>query len=168
MAKVERIEQIVQPIAARHDCDIVQITFRREPAGWVLRTLIEKRGSDPRKGSGIDHALCAAVSRELGTALEEAEAIAETFVLEVSSPGIERPLTRLADYERFEGREVRIELSSPLGGRKRFNGMIAGVHGDEVSLTLSGGDTVSVSFEKISKAHLVFEKIEMHCRAGEK
>mgnify|MGYP001159341365 CR=1 FL=1 len=168
MTKVERIEQIVQPIAARHDCDVVQITYRREPGGWVLRALIEKRCSDPRKGAGVDHALCAAVSRELGAALEEAETIDESFTLEVSSPGIERPLTRLADYERFAGREARIELSSPLDKRKRFNGTIAGVHGDEISMTLIGGDTVHVSFEKIAKAHLVFEKNEMHCRAGEK
>jgi ribosome maturation factor RimP len=168
MTKIERIEQVAQPIAARHGCDVVQISYRREQVGWVLRALIERLGSDPKTGSGIDHGLCAAVSRELGAALEEADVIAESFVLEVSSPGIERPLTRLADYERFKGREARIETSAPVGGRKRFRGVIGGARDGEIFVTLSGGDALSVSFEKISKAHLVFESDGMHFRAGER
>ena len=168
MVSIERIEQVAQPIAALHGCDVVQITFRREQAGWVLRTLIEKRGADPRKGSGVDHALCAAVSRELGAAIEETDAIPESFVLEVSSPGIERPLTRREDFARFEGREAKVETSSPFGGRKRFRGIIGGARGGEIALTLPGGDTLSVPFERISRAHLVFESDAVHFRAGEK
>jgi ribosome maturation factor RimP len=168
MTNVENIERIALPIAAIHGCDLVQLTFRREPGGWILRVLIERRGSDPRTGSGVDHALCAAVSRDLGAAIEAEEAIAESFVLEVSSPGIERPLTRLADFARFEGREARIETSAPVGGRKRFRGILRGARGEDVSVSLADGEVVNLAFGKISKAHLVFEGGGMHSRAGEK
>lgn len=168
MKGLENIERIALPIAARHGCDVVQLTYRREQAGWVLRALIERRGADPRTGSGVDHALCAAVSRELGAAIEAEDAIAESFVLEISSPGIERPLTRPADFARFEGSEAKVETTAPVGGRKRFRGVLAGVRGDGVALSLPDGGTVNLEFGKISKAHLVFETGGVHSRAGEK
>jgi ribosome maturation factor RimP len=134
----------------------------------VLRVLIEKRGSDPRYGSGVDHALCAAVSRDLSEAIDVEDAIIDAFVLEVSSPGIERPLTRLADYERFAGREARVETSAPVAGCKRFGGKLLGVRGEDVKLAKADGEIAVIPFQKIAKAHLVYEKSEMISRAGEK
>jgi ribosome maturation factor RimP len=168
MTKVERIEQIAQPIVTRHDCDIVQLMYRREQVGWVLRVLIERRGADLRNGSGVDHALCAAVSRELGAALDAEEFLAEAFVLEVSSPGIERPLTKLVDYVRFAGREARVETTAPMKGRKRFRGVIGGACGDEISISLADGEVVNVAIGRISKAHLVYDNGGMHFKAGER
>ena len=92
----------------------------------------------------------------------------DSFVLEVSSPGIERPLTRLADYERFAGREARLETSAPVAGRKRHCGRLLGVRGEEVALALADGEVAAIPFPKIAKAHLVYEKSEMVSKAGEK
>jgi ribosome maturation factor RimP len=168
MVNVEHLDEMAQKIAARHACDVVQVTYRREQPGWVLRVLIEKRGSDPRIGSGVDHALCSKVSRDLGDAIDVEDAIIDAFTLEVSSPGIERPLTRLADFDRFKGREARVETSAPIGGSKRHRGKILGARGEDVELTKDDGGVAAIPFQKIAKAHLVFEMDEMISRAGEK
>jgi ribosome maturation factor RimP len=168
MVNVEHLDEIAQKVATRHACDVVQVTYRREQPGWVLRVLIEKRGSDPRHGSGVDHALCGKVSRELSDAIDVEDAIIDAFVLEVSSPGVERPLTRLADYERFAGREARVETSAPIAGRKRYSGKLLGVRGEDVTVAQDDGEIAVVPFQEIVKAHLVYEKGEMISKAGEK
>jgi ribosome maturation factor RimP len=145
----------------------VQVTYRREQPGWVLRVLIEKRGSDPRSGSGVDHALCGKVSRDLGDAIDVEDAIIDAFTLEVSSPGIERPLTRPEDFERFKGREARVETSAPVDNRKRFRGKILGVRGEDVTMAGDDGGIAVIPFRKIAKAHLVYEANEMISKAGE-
>ena len=168
MTKTERIERILEPIAARYGCDVVQLTFRRERPGWVLRALVEKRGADPRIGSGVDHALCAAVSRELGDALDAEDAVGERYVLEISSPGIERPLTRPADWVRFAGRAARVETERPIAGRRRFSGAIGAVADGAVVLALEGGGSAAIPFAEMTKAHLVFERDEVFSKAGVK
>jgi len=168
MVNVEHLDEIAQKIATRHACDVVQVTYRREQTGWVLRVLIEKRGSDPMIASGVDHALCSKVSRDLGEAIDVEDAIIDSFVLEVSSPGIERPLTRLADFDRFKGREARVETSAPVGGGKRHKGRILGARGEDVELIRADGESVVIPFQKIAKAHLVYETDGMISEAGEK
>jgi len=168
MVNIEHLDEIAQKIAARHACDVVQVIYRREQPGWVLRVLIERRGSDPRIGSGVDHALCSKVSRDLGDAIDVEDAIIDLFVLEVSSPGIERPLTRLVDYDRFKGREARVDTSAPVAGCKRFRGRILGARGEDVTLMRDNGGIAVIPFEKIAKAHLVYEMNEMISKAGEK
>ena len=168
MVNVEHLNGIAQKVAAHHGCDVVQITYRREQPGWVLRVLIERRGSDPRHGSGVDHALCSAVSRDLGDAIDVEDALIDSFVLEVSSPGIERPLNRLADYERFKGRAALVETSAPVAGSKRHSGTIVGVRGEEIALEQKDGAHAVIPFAKIAKAHLVFDENGMTSKAGEK
>ena len=77
---------------------------------------------------------CAQLSRVLSDVLEASDPISDNYVLEVSSPGIDRPLTRSEDFVRFSGHEARIELSAPLDGRKRFKGTLLGLEGNEVAL----------------------------------
>jgi ribosome maturation factor RimP len=168
MKDIGHLEEIAQRVAARHACDVVQVVYRREQPGWVLRVLIERRGADPRTGSGVDHALCGAVSRDLGEAIDVEDAIIDSFVLEVSSPGIERPLTRLGDFARFSGRKARVETAAPIDGRKRFNGRIAAVRGEQVTLEQEEGGIAVIPFAQIARAHLVFETSEILSKAGEK
>lgn len=168
MVNVEQLNEIAQRAAALHGCEVVQVVYRREQPGWVLRVLVERRGADPDRGSGVDHALCGAVSRDLGNALDVEDVIADSFVLEVSSPGIERPLTRLADFERFKGKKARVDTSAPVSGRKRHGGRILGVRGGDVALEQEDGGIAAIPFTKIAKAHLVFDTNEVISRAGEK
>ena len=99
---------------------------------------------------------CADVSRAVSAVLDVEDPIPGEYMLEVSSPGIDRPLTRLVDFERFKGFEARIELSLPQDGRKRFRGRLQGLaEGEEVQLADADGSTVLLPFHAISDAKLV-------------
>jgi len=97
---------------------------------------------------------CTEISRSVSALLDVADPIAEAYMLEVSSPGIDRPLTRPEDYDRFAGFEARVELGQPLDGRKRFRGRILGRAGDHVRLAAESGE-VQLPLTDIAKAKLV-------------
>jgi ribosome maturation factor RimP len=99
---------------------------------------------------------CARLSRSISEIMDAADPISGEYTLEVSSPGVDRPLTRLADFATFEGHEAKIELDRLAEGRKRFRGDLAGIEGDQVALDLEGeDDTVLVPFAWIVEAKLV-------------
>lgn len=97
---------------------------------------------------------CSEISHTVSALLDVADPIASAYVLEVSSPGIDRPLVRREDYERFAGFEAKLELSRPLAGRKRFRGRLLGLDGDSVRLDL-GPDIVALPLAGIARAKLV-------------
>jgi ribosome maturation factor RimP len=111
-----------------------------------------------RPDGGMDVADCAVLSRKLSEVLEAADPIAEEYVLEVSSPGIDRPLTDAADFERFAGHEARIETTNSINGRRRFKGTIIGLHGGELVIDTggeSGRQRVVLPLAEIADAKLV-------------
>lgn len=111
-----------------------------------------------RPDGAIDVDECAQISNAISVLLDVEDPLEEAYALEVSSPGIDRPLTRLKDFETFEGYETKVETTELVSGRRRFKGIIAGVEGDEVLLNLEeGGETVTVglNFEWLSDAKLV-------------
>lgn len=111
-----------------------------------------------RPDGHMDVGDCAELSRKLSEALEAADPISENYVLEVSSPGIDRPLSGSGDFERFAGHEARIEMTQPLDGRRRFKGNIAGVHNGAVVMEVSGEhgtQRVSLPLSGIAEAKLV-------------
>lgn len=97
---------------------------------------------------------CSEISHTVSALLDVADPIASAYVLEVSSPGIDRPLVRREDYERFAGFEAKLELSRPLEGRRRFRGRLLGLDGDSVRLDL-GPDIVALPLAGIARAKLV-------------
>lgn len=114
-----------------------------------LQVMIERRD-----GSGMTVDDCAAVSRAVAAILDVEDPIAGSYVLEVSSPGIDRPLTRLSDFERFAGFEARVETLMPIEGRHRFRGRLMGLDGERVRLAVDGGE-ITLDFAGIAKAKLV-------------
>ncbi|PPR22263.1 MAG: Ribosome maturation factor RimP [Alphaproteobacteria bacterium MarineAlpha10_Bin3] len=107
----------------------------------------------------IDHANmtvedCAIISRALSALFDVEDAIEGAYTLEVSSPGLDRPLTRAGDYERFAGYEARVELHDPLAGRRRFRGRILGLFGDVVRIDMEG-QIFDLPFEEIQRAKLI-------------
>jgi ribosome maturation factor RimP len=112
---------------------------------------------------------CAELSRALSEFLDQEDVLAGDFLLEVSSPGIDRPLTRLTDFSRWAGHEAKIELSVPLDGRKRLRGTLLGLDGAEVVLE-TGGSKVTVPFRSIADAKLVLtdKLIEADLKARER
>jgi ribosome maturation factor RimP len=101
---------------------------------------------------------CAELSRQLSVVLDVEDPIEREYTLEVSSPGIDRPLTRLADFDRWEGYEARLETAEPVDGRKRFKGVLAGTEGDEVLIDVADdsiGGTIGLKFDWLADAKLV-------------
>ena len=105
-------------------------------------------------GSGITLDECAAISRAVSALIDVADPIASKYVLEVSSPGIDRPLVRAADFVRFAGREVRIETTRPLDGRRRFRGTLLGLDGKVIRVATERG-AVGIAMADVATAKLV-------------
>jgi ribosome maturation factor RimP len=107
-----------------------------------------------RPDGGIEVDDCAAISNAISAVLDVEDPILEAYTLEVSSPGIDRPLTRLKDFDTFEGYEAKLETHELIDGRRRFKGELAGIDGDEVLINLEEG-TVGLKFDWLSDAKLV-------------
>jgi ribosome maturation factor RimP len=97
---------------------------------------------------------CAELSRALSEFLEQEDVVEGDYLLEVSSPGIDRPLTRLGDFARWSGHEAKLELSVPIDGRKRFRGLLLGLDGSDVAID-TGGSRLTLPFRTIAEAKLV-------------
>jgi ribosome maturation factor RimP len=157
MGKVlqSKLEEIVSPLCARRGLELVQVQLGSEKGGGVLRILIDRPREDQKPGSGVDIDDCQHLSQDLSAILEEdPDIIPGPFRLEVSSPGIERPLVKAEDYVRFEGREATLKTREPIEGRRSFRGILAGVDAGSVRLDLSG-EILSIPLEVVTKAHLV-------------
>jgi ribosome maturation factor RimP len=158
MAKVPVIDQIkaiALPLLDSLGIELVELEYRKEGHGMVLRLFIDKP-----EGVMLDD--CAAVSRELSELLDIDEVIDGHYTLEVSSPGLCRPLTKPADYERYTGRLVKIRtfemLADDAGNRRKtFLGELLGLSAGVVSIKLVEGQSAAVPLDKIAKANLEFE-----------
>lgn len=147
---VAAIEQYAESVLESLGIELVEVQFRREGHGWVLRLYIDKED-----GVTIDD--CATVSREISTWLDVEELIEHAYHLEVSSPGLERPLKKIKDYRRFAGRMARIKLREPINEQKVFIGTIEEVDEEKVIL-LADGKPVNCVFDNIAKARLILEQ----------
>lgn len=135
--------------------ELVDLEYTRQGRAMVLRLFIDKEG-----GVTLDD--CAGVSRELSEVLDVEDIIPDHYTLEVSSPGLDRPLKKVADYEKYKGRLVKIRTFEPLpddagNKRKTFLGELKGLENGIVLLKLKEGQGAAIPFEKIAKANLDFE-----------
>jgi len=152
---VSQIENIVTPVLASMGLELVEVEYKREGKAMILRLFIDREG-------GITLDDCADVSREVSEILDVEDVIPGKYSLEVSSPGLDRPLKRASDYERFRGRLVKIRTCELLADddgnrRKTFLGELLGLEGGVVRLHLKEGQTAGIPLEKIAKANLEFE-----------
>ncbi len=160
------IEAVVAPVLRAHKVEAVEMTMQPERGGWTLRLLIELPDAVP-PGSGVTIDLCTDVSRDVSRALDVAEVIQRAYTLEVSSPGVERPLRSMREFERFKGFLVSVRLHEPASdGQVVLRGRIAQAQGEEIVLEL-GAREVRISFSQVSSAHLVLEDTAMP-RKGER
>ncbi|WP_232362481.1 ribosome maturation factor RimP [Desulfogranum mediterraneum] len=144
---IEAIVAFAEPLLAEMELELVEVQYRREGHGWVLRLFIDKE-----QGVSIDD--CASVSREVSAYLEVEELIDHAYHLEVSSPGAERPLKTAKDFVRFAGKKARLKLRQPIDGQKVFTGVLQGVEEQAVVLE-SDGENLLLELENISKARLM-------------
>lgn len=132
MAKVtELVAALAAPIAEQNGCTLWDVEYVREAGQWFLRVYIDKP-------EGISINDCEAVSRPLSDALDEADPIEGSYVLEVSSAGADRPLKKPAHFQQFLGAEVDVRLYRPLDGRKEYTGVLKGYDGGDVTIETAG------------------------------
>ena len=143
------VERISAPVAEELGLELVDVEFAKEGGSWILRGYIDKPG-------GIDHGDCELVSHRLDTLLDEKDPIPREYYLEVSSPGIERPLKKLRDFQRFHGHLVNVTTYAPLGGRKKFTGKLEGVEAGMIFLE-EKGEIISIPMVQVSSARLHVE-----------
>ena len=143
---LRRIEDIVAPTVVGMGYELVRVAMSK---GGTLQIMIE-----PANGGPMDVEACATLSRALSAVLDVEDPIQSTYTLEVSSPGIDRPLTRPKDYARWAGHLARLETALPVEGRRRFKGKLLGLADDMVKLRLEDGMEVAVPLSAISRAKL--------------
>ncbi len=144
---IEKIQDFVESLLPSMGLELVEIQYRQEGEGWVLRLFI-----DSPEGIGIDQ--CTKVSRELSFFLDVEDLIPHAFNLEVSSPGLERPLRDMNDFKRFAGKKARIKLRHPIDGQKVFIGLIGACDAHGFDLVLEDGTTCHYMMDQIRKARL--------------
>jgi ribosome maturation factor RimP len=144
---LRRIEDIVAPTVVGMGYELVRVAMSR--GGGTLQIMIE-----PADGSPMDVEACAVLSRALSAVLDVEDPIPATYTLEVSSPGIDRPLTRAKDYARWAGHVARLETALPVEGRRRFKGTLLGLADDMVKLRLEDGLEVAVPLSAVTRAKL--------------
>jgi ribosome maturation factor RimP len=149
-----KLLEIFDPIAEELALNIVRVRLQgsREPGGSRFLQIMAERKTDGE----INVTQCARLSRAISAYIDEVDPIPGEFTLEVSSPGIDRPLTRLSDFETYEGLEARIELDRLAEGRKRFRGILAGIEDDHIAIDLEGeAETALMPFDWIIDAKLI-------------
>ena len=144
---IDKIEEFAEALLPSLGLELVEVQFRREGHGWVLRLFIDCEG-----GVSLDN--CTEVSREVSRFLDVEDLIGHAYHLEVSSPGLERPLRSLADFQKFSGEKARIRLRENLDGQKVFIGTIGQIEHDTIGLELESGGSILFTVEQISKARL--------------
>ena len=145
----ETLNALVEPICDKMGYDLVRLQMQGGNSRKVLQIMAERKD---RKAMTVDD--CADLSRAISPVLDENDPIEDNYTLEVSSPGIDRPLVKLNDFDRFKGFEAKVEALSLINGRKRFSGRLQGKDGNDVIL-LFEGDEVRIPFDQVAKAKLV-------------
>jgi ribosome maturation factor RimP len=151
----DQIRTLAQPIISEMCLELVEVEFKRTGREALLRLFIDKEG-----GVTLDN--CADFSRELSILLDIEDFIPCEYNLEVSSPGLDRPLKTEADYERFTGRLIKVRTYEPYhddagNKRKTFLGRLEGLRDGVVVMALNEGPTASIPLERVAKANLEFE-----------
>jgi ribosome maturation factor RimP len=160
--ELDQVRAIVERVAATSGLEVVEVELRGGGKARMLRIVIDKPG-------GVTHEDCANLSREAGTILDVEDVIpGDSYVLEVSSPGLDRKLLRAADYERFTGSKVKLKTRNPVNGNQYFEGRLQGFHDGRLSLEVGASrkkgrtgevaaQTLEIELANVEKANLVPE-----------
>ena len=150
MADIAALTKLIEPLVEAEGCALVRVKMTGGASDPTLQVMAER--PDTRQLTIDD---CSAISRRLSDALDEADPIEGSYRLEVSSPGIDRPLTRPADFVDWAGHKARIALAEKRDGRKQFTGTLEGFEAGEIMLQPEIGEPVRIPLDAISSAKLV-------------
>ena len=147
---VNAVSLLIEPLLPEFGMELVDVEFKHESGRWILRVFIDKQG-----GVTIDD--CAGISRELGDLIEAANIIGFPYVLEVSSPGLNRPLIKEDDFIRSIGKMVQLKMSKPVNKRRNFTGCLADIKEGMINLVMDDNKLVELPLNEIDKARLKYE-----------
>ncbi len=147
---VSKVSELTRQIVQFEGLELVDAEWKGALRGGLLRVYIDKP-------TGITHADCERVSRQLSAALDVEDLVPDSYTLEVSSPGLDRKLSRPADYRRFQGRKAKLRVRVALEGSRTVTGLIEGTTQESVSLRTANGEALDVPFADIELARLVVE-----------
>jgi ribosome maturation factor RimP len=146
-----KIEEIAQRVAESEGLELVEVEVKGGGGSRLVRISIDKP-------DGVTHADCELVSQQVGTILDVEDVVpGGRYTLEVSSPGVERKLLKLQDYQRFQGKKVKVTLREPIEGRRNWDGTLTGFEDGIIALDAGQGKTVRFEFGQVQKANLKFE-----------
>jgi len=151
---IERVRAIAGRIAASYGLEVFDVQFRREASGMVLRVQIDRPGPGATAEESVSVDDCATVSRDLSAVLDVDDVVPAAYVLEVSSPGLDRPLKRAGDYERFAGRRAKLVMKQPVDGQGYFKGLLRGIEDGNVLIEAEDKRTHRVPLDWITRANL--------------
>lgn len=142
--KIQKIAwELAEPIVTEKGFELVDVEYVKEGAGWYLRVYIDKPG-----GITIDD--CQAVSEQLSDRLDRYDPIKQSYFLEVSSPGLERPLKTERDFERYKGEDVEVRTFEPINGSRVFEGKLAGLRNDDIVIMQENGEEMVFNRKKVA------------------
>ncbi len=151
MNKIEEaVWTMAEPLAEQNGLELIEVEFVKEGSEWYLRLYLDKENGT------VELDDCEKISRLVSDQLDKKDPIEQAYRLEVSSPGIERPLKRDKDFLRFKGEKVRAKVFMPINGQKEFVGELGEVDAQTIQI-ICDGESVSVPRDKVSKIHLEWE-----------
>ncbi|MFO7986554.1 MAG: ribosome maturation factor RimP [Desulfatiglandaceae bacterium] len=146
---VQTVIQLIEPVLEEMDVELVDVEYRFEQGRWVLRIYVDMQG-----GISVDD--CARVSREIEDLIEINDIFQQEYVLEVSSPGLNRPLKKEKDFIRVKGEKIKVRMRRPLKGRRNFTGYLIAVKDGSAYLDVTEG-RVALPLDGMEKANLVYD-----------
>jgi len=163
--EIDDLWRLAEPPIEGAGLELVELQWNREVEGWVMRVFIDRQAAPKVPGMVegdasvfepmfVSHEDCEQVSRDLSATLDVADCIHHAYRLEVSSPGIDRPLRRERDFARFAGREAKIRMTDPVEGRRNFSGVLAGASDGRVQIDCEGR-SYQLPLDMIVRANLV-------------
>src|SRR5262245_10198829 len=154
---VERVRELAARVAGSYGLDIFDVQYRREASGMVLRVLLDRPGPAATATESVSVDDCASVSRDLSAMLDVDDVVPGAYTLEVSSPGLDRPLRGADDFRRFVGRRAKIVMREAVDGQRFFRGTLGGVDGTDVLIDSEDGRRHRVPVAIVTRANLEVE-----------
>jgi ribosome maturation factor RimP len=143
---VDRVSAIADPILSNEGMELVEIEYRRESKGWVLRLYIDKEG-------GVTLVDCTRISQEVGRSLDVEDFISTPYTLEVSSPGLARPLKKEKDFMKYRNHMIKVKTIDPIENRRQFKGKLLGITENRIEIAMDGG-VFQILLSNVAKANL--------------
>jgi ribosome maturation factor RimP len=160
---VAKIAEIAERVADPEGIEIVEVQLLGAGRGRLLRIYIDRTSSERPQGAGVTHADCEFISQQVGTILDIEDVIpGDSYTLEVSSPGLERKLSKPKDFERFVGQKAKVVLREPVENQRRWEGKLAGISQGVVALEIAAlepaaGRVIHFPLAQVEKANLKFD-----------